>query len=124
LTGFRHVKEKYTSANIKAHLKHELDFYGITDNIVSITTDNASDMKKATTDTGFGLRFGSFTHILNLILVNGLNFRKRKQSTGFMDVDLNDSNDDIEDENESIHSFDEFSEQQATVIDEDEDEEG
>jgi hypothetical protein len=67
------MKGSHISINIKSHLNYDINFYGIQNQIMSITTDNASDMKKAT-ENGFGTCFGCFAHILNLVLKNGLSF--------------------------------------------------
>ena len=52
---------------IKRFLHNELKELGINSKIVGITTDNAADIKSATT-SGFGVRFSCVAHNSNFIL--------------------------------------------------------
>ena len=70
--GFRNVIGQHTSANLKAYIEYELKSLDISPiKISSITTDNAQDIKNATS-VGFGIRIGCLCHILNLVVQNGL----------------------------------------------------
>ncbi len=72
ILGFQVVQGQHTSENLRASIKKSLDNLSIeTNQIASITTDNASDIKNATSH-GFGLRNGCLCHILNLVVQNGL----------------------------------------------------
>ena len=71
VAGFRRVKGEHTSERIKKFISYEIEKLQIKDKVVSITTDNANDIKSATS-TGFGIRFSCAAHLLNLIVQNGL----------------------------------------------------
>jgi hypothetical protein len=69
--GFRRILGRHFANRIKNYLQYEVNQLGIENKIVSITTDNASDIKKAT-KSGFGWRFSCSAHNLNLTVKNGL----------------------------------------------------
>jgi len=56
----RHLKER-----LKAFIENELKSLGISDKISGITTDNAADIKSATSN-GFGIRISCLAHNCNL----------------------------------------------------------
>jgi len=87
VVSFRSFKGRHLSKRIKAFLVCELNKLKIQrQSIVSTTTDNGSDVKKAA-NKDFGIWFSCFCHNLNLVLQSLLN-GKQKQKT--RDVDEND----------------------------------
>ncbi len=68
--GFKSVSGRHTASNIRNYIDHELKNLEIKDKIAGITTDNASDIKKAV--IGINVTCGCLCHILNLTVQNGL----------------------------------------------------
>lgn len=71
--GCRHLIGRHFASNLSRYIKYELNRVGISnDQIVSITTDNGSDIKKATSSFDFGRRIACMAHNLNLVVKKGL----------------------------------------------------
>jgi hypothetical protein len=71
--GCRRIIGRHLSTNIERYITFELNRLNIkSDQIVSITTDNGSDMKKATSTLKFGNRISCMGHNLNLVVKYGL----------------------------------------------------
>ena len=71
--GCRRIIGPHFATSIERYIQYELDRLGIkTAQIVSITTDNGSNIKKATSSLKFGTRFSCLGHSLNLIVKKGL----------------------------------------------------
>lgn len=69
----RRFSGRHWSNNIAQYLEFELNRLNIRpEQVVSITTDNGSDIKKATSTSKFGYRISCMAHNLNLIVQNGL----------------------------------------------------
>jgi hypothetical protein len=69
LLSFRRMTGRKLSKNINDYIAYELERFGLTHcSHAGITTDNASDMKAATSHGNFGLRFPCIAHTLNLIV--------------------------------------------------------
>lgn len=69
--GFRRIFGRHFAKRIKAYIQYEIKRLEIEGKIVSITTDNANDIKKATSN-GFGERISCAAHNLNLVVKNAL----------------------------------------------------
>lgn len=71
--GCRRIIGRHLSSTIERYLCFELNRLGITpDKIVSITTDNGSDVKKVTSSVKFGNRISCMAHNLNLVVKQGV----------------------------------------------------
>lgn len=71
--GCRHVVGRHLATTIERYIKYELDRLGIKqEQIVSITTDNGSNMKKARSTHKFGSPIGCMAHNFNLVVNKGL----------------------------------------------------
>lgn len=73
ILGCRRIVGRHFSTTIVNYIEYELKRLNIRrEQIISITTDNGSDMKKATSSLKFGDRISCMGHNLNLVLQNGL----------------------------------------------------
>lgn len=71
--GCRRIIGRHLSTNIERYIDFELTRLNIKpEQIVSITTDNGSDMKKATSSFKYGTRISCMGHNFNLVVKNGL----------------------------------------------------
>lgn len=71
--GCRRIIGRHLSTTIERYLTFELARLKLTpDKIVSITTDNGADVKKATSSFKFGNRVSCMAHNLNLVVKHGL----------------------------------------------------
>lgn len=70
--GFRRLSGQHLGDTIRNYIRYELNQLGIAEKICGITSDNGSDIKKATKSVEFGHRFWCLAHCLNLIVRNGL----------------------------------------------------
>lgn len=69
----RRVIGRHVASTVERYIKFELDRLHIRpEQIVTITTDNGSDVKKATSSFMFGDRVSCMAHNLNLVVKNGL----------------------------------------------------
>ena len=69
----RRIIGRHVASTIERYIQFELDRLRIRqEQIVSITTDNGSDVKKATSASKFGDRISCMAHNLNLVVKNGL----------------------------------------------------
>jgi hypothetical protein len=69
----RRIIGKHTAVLIERYIKYELVRLGITpEQIISITTDNGSNMKKATSSFQFGQRISCMGHNFNLVVKKGV----------------------------------------------------
>jgi hypothetical protein len=65
IIGFRKFMGRHLQERLKEFIENELKSLNIIDKISAITTDNAADIKSATS-SGFGIRFSCLAHNLNL----------------------------------------------------------
>jgi hypothetical protein len=73
ILGCRRIIGQHLSSNIERYIQYELNRIGITqDQIISITTDNGSNIKKATSTFKFGQPIRCMAHNLNLVVKKGL----------------------------------------------------
>ena len=71
--GCRRIIGQHLSASIERYIKYELDRIGIKrSQIISITTDNDSNIKKVAATLKFGSPIRCMTHNLNLVVNKGL----------------------------------------------------
>ena len=71
--GCRHLIGRHFASNLSRYIMYELNRVGISnDQIMSITTDNGSDIKKATSSFDFGRRIACMAHNINLVVKKGL----------------------------------------------------
>ena len=69
----RRIIGRHTATTIERYIKFELDRLNIKpEQIISITTDNGSDVKKATSTFQFGERISCMAHNINLVVKKGL----------------------------------------------------
>ena len=68
---------RHTSANIQASLENTLSNMGIREKVVSLTTDNAANMLKASKDAKIP-SIGCFAHLLNNAVTQALQFPEMK----------------------------------------------
>lgn len=73
IISFKRFTGRKLSDKLERFITKELDKLNISDKIVSITTDNGADVKKATS-VHFGTRISCFAHNLNLTVKNSLKF--------------------------------------------------
>lgn len=97
---FRRLFGRHNSSKLERFITYELQRLYITNKIVSITTDNCADTKKATRNK-FGIRISCFAHILHLTVKNGLKLwinksaKKSKISKTSVTEEQEDSDDDF-----------------------------
>ena len=73
VVAFRIIHERHIEENLRRVLDFELENFEINKNkIASITTDNASDIKKAARVGEYGKSLGCILHIIHLTVQNGL----------------------------------------------------
>ena len=70
--GFRRLVGQHLGDTLRTYIKYELEQLGIDTKICGTTSDNGSDVKKATRTVEFGIRFWCIAHCLNLVVRNGL----------------------------------------------------
>ncbi|CAF4746859.1 unnamed protein product, partial [Rotaria magnacalcarata] len=71
--GCRRVIGRHSSTTIERYIEFELKRLNIKqEQLVSITTDNGSDIKKATSTLKFGNRISCMAHNLSLVVKHGL----------------------------------------------------
>lgn len=71
--GCRRLIGRHSATNIVRYIRYELNRVGILkEQIVSITTDNGGDIKKATSSFEFGQRIACMAHNINLSIKKGL----------------------------------------------------
>ncbi|CAF1290950.1 unnamed protein product [Didymodactylos carnosus] len=81
--GFRRLQGRKISTRLYEYIRYELEQLRIRSKIRSITTDNGSDIKAATSNTEFGIRISCLAHNLNLTVSNGLGlWKKLKDNEG------------------------------------------
>ena len=81
IVAFRKFKGRNLHQRIEKFLNYEIDLLGIREKVVSITTDNGSDITAATKK--FNLRVSCAAHNLNLVLKTILKFKKPKKYKQF-----------------------------------------
>ena len=72
---FAKFNGRHFSTSFKSYLMKQINEFSIQDKVVAITTDNGSDIKRATT-ADFGTRFSCFAHNLSLIVKTVISFKK------------------------------------------------
>ncbi len=73
ILGCRRIIGQHLSSTIESYIQYELDRIGVRkDQIISITTDNGSNIKKATSTLKFGQPIRCMAHNLNLVVKKGL----------------------------------------------------
>ena len=78
--SFRHFRGRHFGCRIRSHMLRVLKQFDLVGKITATTTDNGSDMKKATTLLRvFGVRFHCIAHALNLIVHKALNLWSKKK---------------------------------------------
>jgi hypothetical protein len=71
--GCRRFHGQHLGASVERYIQYELDRVNIkAEQIVGITTDCGSNMKKATASSQFGNRFNCIAHMLNMVIKKGL----------------------------------------------------
>lgn len=71
--GFRRVVGRSFAATLRAYIAYEIKRLNIADyQIISITTDGGSDIRKATSNGQFGQPILCLAHVLHLIVTKGL----------------------------------------------------
>jgi hypothetical protein len=69
----RRIIGQHLAASIERYIKYELNRLGIQkEQVISITTDNGSNMKLATSSLKFGERISCMAHNLSLVIKKGL----------------------------------------------------
>ncbi|CAF3948484.1 unnamed protein product [Rotaria sp. Silwood1] len=95
--GCRRIIGRHLSTTIERYIEFELKRLNIKqEQLVSITTDNGSEMKKATSTLKFGNRISCMAHNLNLVVKHGLCLWKEPNPDDFPLV-LNSNSDEWED---------------------------
>ena len=73
IIGCRRLIGQHLGVTIERYIQYELNRVGIkNEQIVSITTDNGSNMKKATASLKFGSNYSCIAHMLNSVVKKGL----------------------------------------------------
>ncbi|CAF0817450.1 unnamed protein product [Rotaria sordida] len=78
--SFRSFRGRHLSARLKKFIFHEIKKLEIESKIFSITTDNGSDIKSATSSQEFGIRFSCDAHNINRTISTGLDLWKKTTS--------------------------------------------
>ncbi len=82
IISFRCFRGRHLSARLRQFILNELKKLDIQGKIFSITTDNGSDIKSATSSHEFGIRFSCDAHNINRTVSCGLDLWKRSTSKG------------------------------------------
>ncbi|KAJ8883758.1 hypothetical protein PR048_015612 [Dryococelus australis] len=78
------MESSHTSVNLTEQVKHTTDEFHLTDKVLAVVTDNASNMKSAITNELQWKNFVCFAHTLNLIVQDALGLLdKIKHVVGF-----------------------------------------
>ncbi len=80
IISFRCFRGRHLSVRLKKFLLNEIKKLGIESKIFSITTDNGSDIKSATSSHEFGIRFSCDAHNINRTISVGLDLWKKTSS--------------------------------------------
>ena len=73
IIGCRRIIGPHIASSIERYISFELDRIGIKpEQLISITTDNGSNVKNATSSNRFGQRISCMVHNLNLVVNKGL----------------------------------------------------
>ena len=75
--SFRCFRGRHFSVRLRRFLLNEIKKMGIESKIISITTDNGSDIKSATSSYEFGIRFSCDAHNINRTVSTALSLWKR-----------------------------------------------
>ncbi|CAF3265381.1 unnamed protein product [Rotaria sp. Silwood2] len=95
--GCRRVIGRHLSTTIERYIQFELQRLNIRqEQLISITTDNGSEMKKAASTLKFGNRISCMAHNLNLVVKHGVCLWQEPNPDNFP-LDLNSNPDDWED---------------------------
>ena len=71
--GFRQFIGDHSAKRIRKYISHEIQSMKINNKICSITTDNATNVVKATSNVrDFGKRLSCLAHVINLIVQSGI----------------------------------------------------
>jgi len=71
--GFRQFIGDHSAKRIRKYISHEIRSMKINNKICSITTDNASNVVKATSNVlDFGKRISYLAHVINLVVQGGI----------------------------------------------------
>ncbi|CAF1298723.1 unnamed protein product [Adineta steineri] len=71
--SFRSFRGRHLASRLKKFILNEIKKLNIESKIFSITTDNGSDIKSATSSSEFGIRFSCDAHNINRTISTGLN---------------------------------------------------
>lgn len=77
--SFRRFQGRHLAVRLKAFIAREIEKLNIMNRIVSITSDNGSDIKAATSTYRFGTRYSCAAHNLNLTISTGLGLWKKQK---------------------------------------------
>jgi hypothetical protein len=78
--SFRRFSGRHLSSRLKSFIIKELKKLNIETKIISITTDNGSDIKAATTSYEFGTHYSCDAHNINRLISTGLGLWKIPKS--------------------------------------------
>ncbi|CAF4052930.1 unnamed protein product, partial [Rotaria magnacalcarata] len=108
--GCRRIIGQHTSVSIERYIKYELDRIGIKPSqVVSITTDNGSNIKKVAATLKFGSPISCMAHNLNLVVNKGLCLWIQPKAEDFpLDLELNSNK--WEDLDQELDSLDDIAE--------------
>ncbi|CAF1685048.1 unnamed protein product [Rotaria magnacalcarata] len=108
--GCRRILGQHTSVSIERYIKYELDRIGIKPSqVVSITTDNGSNIKKVAATLKFGAPISCMAHNLNLVVHKGLCLWIQPKAEDFP-LDLELSSNEWEDLDRESDSLDDIAE--------------
>jgi hypothetical protein len=80
--SFRHFHGRHFGCRIRAHMHRVLQQFNLVGKVITTTTDNGADMKKATDLLRlFGVRFHCMAHALNLTVQKGLSLWPKKKNS-------------------------------------------